>query len=150
MDLSEHPEIRLMVKLLFFAHWWLYFTTTPSQTGPAAWWRPCCGLPESARHRLHPAESALHQCIRIKSTICPCDSGQTGAWSTYNLHHRYKYRPRPLKTLKVPSLTSVLNIYSSLNCCFPKGASLSLLSVSCDFTTGVGCGGGGVPSGLQW
>lgn len=77
------------------------------QTGPAARRRPRRGLPEPARHRLHPAESAVHQRLWIETT-----TWERGAGPIYSHAHH------PIKT--PPSLSSVSNIYS-----LPAGANPS-------------------------
>lgn len=78
------------------------------QTGLAARWRPCCGLPDPARHWLHPAESAVHQGLRIEPTTCRHENSRGGEGETY-------LPPPILKKPKPSCLSPVSNVFSSLS-----------------------------------
>ncbi|KAF3857616.1 hypothetical protein F7725_010817 [Dissostichus mawsoni] len=66
---------------------------------------PCCGLPESARHRLHPEEPALHQHVRINrvqnllhQSPKPPSESKTSSIRVQNLLHQSPKPPSESKT----------------------------------------------------
>lgn len=100
------------------------------QIGLAARRWPCGRLPESARHRLHPAESAVHPCLGIETTTCTRDFRERGAGSVFNA----------LPPKNTNTSFSVVCVEHILFFGSPAG-----LSISCDCTKG-----GGGRGLLEW
>lgn len=102
------------------------------QTGPAARGRSRGGLPEPARHRLHPAESALHQRLGVE------DRGG-GASSPVT----YINRPLPLRETGTSCLKRILSFPAPPPCVmwlqellWANGFKLGLQHAQCERTHG--------------